>query len=261
MITVGDSSLTVTEVLKRIPVGLEPEDSARLFNSIAREWLERMLLSDIAAENVDDMEKIDRMVEQYRTRLIIESYRRKMRESNLKTPTEDSVKSYYQRNVADFTLQSPVVKGLFLKVDANSRHIADLRRWMATATPTAIDNLEKYGLDDAVKYSFFEDKWMDFATIAEQIPYRFYDSDAFVESTANFETTYAGMTYLLHISEYIKSGEQMPYEVAAPMIVEMLQSGQSDAFERKLMQQLYGEAMKEGRLKINPDYDLKLYQK
>lgn len=261
VIRVGDSILTETEIIAKIPVGLSSEDSLTFHKTIVHDWLDRMLLSEIAADNVEDIEQIERMTREYRNRLLINSYRRKMRESGVGEIPAADIKKYYEQYSQELILERPVVKGLFVKVPSNAPKINDIRRWIFTATPTAIDNLEQYGLVDAVKYSFFEDKWFDFRTITEQIPYRFADMDTFVESTTNFETSYAGITYFLHISEYIKSGEVMPFEIASPIIASTLEVKTGDAYEAKLMQSLYEEALKSGRLKIENDNYRKYFQK
>lgn len=250
LVIVGDSALTLRDVEIRIPPGMTPEDSTLLFKSIVDGWLERMLLSDIGAANIDDMERINRLVEDYRKKLIVASYRRNLRESKSDGISDRDVEAYYRDNIGEMTLESPVVKGLYVKLPSDAERLADVRRWIMTATSDAIDNLEKYGLREAVEYSFFEDSWTPWSTIARQIPWRFGDADAFVSRNRNFETSYRGMTYLLHISAYLPTGEQMPREVAAPIIRERLETLRGDQFEQELIANIYQQALKEGRLRF-----------
>ena len=259
LMRVGDSVITVTEINLRIPPGLSAQDSAALFRAIAKDWADRMILSDLAAENIDNLDEIDRMTAAYRARLIIESYRRKLLQTLPKDIANDTLREYYARHKESMKLERPVIKGIFLKIPSSAQRLSDIRRWVATATPDAIDNLEKYGLGDAVKYSLFADQWLDFKTIEEQIPYRFFDSDAFVSATRDFETSASGMTYLLHISDFLPSGETMPFEVAAPLIRETLETRRGDEYIRHLMADLYRKALKEGRLVMARDNNLKLY--
>lgn len=249
VVEVGDSALTVSDVVKRIPHGIAPADSAALFNSIVDGWMEQMLLTDIGRDNIDDMAEIERMVAQYRKKLIVASYRRSLRASHRWSVPEDSIRRYFRANSQSLILERPVMKGLYVKIPADASRLADIRRWMMTATPDAIDNLERYGLTDAIEYSFFEDQWTDWDIVARQIPYRFPDPDIFVATKQNFETTYGGMTYLLHISSYLPSGEVMPYEVAAPLIAERLEVEAGQKYERQLIAGLYAKARKEGRLR------------
>ena len=263
LISVGDSALLMRDVLRNIPAGMDSEDSVALFNAVVDGWLERMLLEDFAKENVEDLERIEKLTADYRKKLIIASYRRQLREAGTSEVAEERVKEYFKSHRGEMVLERPVVKGLYVKLPSDSKRIGDVRRWIMTATPDALDNLERYGLVEAAEYSFFEDSWTDWELLARQIPYRFGNADEFVAKSMNFETSYRGMTYLLHIKEYIHSGERMPYEVAAPMIRERLESLGGEEYERKLMESLYGKARKEGKLQfVNYDpLNHKLIQK
>lgn len=249
VVEVGDSSLLLTDVVRRIPRGISPSDSAALFNSIVDGWVERLLLEDFGQENVEDMETIDRMVEEYRKKLIVASYRRSLRAAHRWQVPEDSVRRYYDLHRSELVLGRPVIKGLYVKIPTDAARLTDIRRWMMTATPDAIDNLEKYGLGDAVEYSFFEDRWTDWNVLSRQIPYRFGDPDEFVRTHRNFETSYGGMSYLLHISSSLPSGHEMPYDVASPMIAGILEGDAGENYEQRLIAGLYARARKEGRLK------------
>ncbi len=250
LVKIGDSVITRSQILRELPPGLAPQDSAALFRSILLDRIDALLLTDIAAENSDELERIERMTDQYRRRLIIESYRRRIRESGQSDPGNDTLRAYYQRNADRFLLERPLMKGIFIKVPSGSRHLPDLRRWMQIRTADAIDNIEKYGLEDAVKYSFFEDRWVDFGIVEQQIPYRFYDADEFLEKTRFFETSYGGMTYLLSVGDCIHSGERMPYEAAVPLIRETIEARQGVALERRVIRELYDRAKKSGRLVV-----------
>lgn len=239
----------------RIPAGTAPEDSVALFHSIVEGWMERMLLTDIASRNIEDMEEIDRLVEEYRKKLIIAGYRRSLRESRADGVSQAEVDRYFKENAGEMILDAPVIKGLYVKLPSDASRLADIRRWMMTATSNAIDNLEKYGLNDAIEYSFFEDRWTDWNSISRQIPYDFGNPDEFVERRRNLETSYRGFTYLLHISEFLPSGEKMPREIAEPLIRERLSTENGSDYESQLISGIYDETLKSGRLRfINYDH-------
>ncbi|MDE7080241.1 MAG: hypothetical protein K2O78_01105, partial [Muribaculaceae bacterium] len=130
VVAVGDSVLTRTEVLCRIPAGLAPADSAEMFNSIVDGWVERHLLADIMSDSPDEMARIDRMVEQYRRRLMVASYRRNIRASHRWSVPDDSIRAYFRNNSASLILERPVVKGLYVKIPSDAARLADIRRWM-----------------------------------------------------------------------------------------------------------------------------------
>ena len=249
LLQMGDSVLTMRDVLVQMPPGLAKEDSAELFNAIVDSWIQNQLLTDFAEETLPDMDRINRLVEKYRRQLIIAEYRRNVRSSQAEKVPEKDVKAYYEQHADELVLEQPLVKGIYMKVPDEVAESGELSRLMAHPTEESVDRLEKVGVEQAIQYDYFIDKWVDWEQISAQIPYRFFDADAFVEETADFSTSYNGATYLLHLTEHIHSGERMPYEFAEPKIREILSRTRNDDYERRLMTGLYKRALREGRLK------------
>ena len=81
LVSVGDSSLTLREVLADIPSGISPEDSTEMFHAIVDNWIRDLMLYGVAVKNVPDIDRIERLVNDYRNNLIIASYLRQMEES------------------------------------------------------------------------------------------------------------------------------------------------------------------------------------
>lgn len=255
LLTIGDSTLTLRDVLIRIPGGLAPEDSAAMFATIVDSWVEQLLISDFAVENINDIERIDRLTNQYRNRLIAQQYRRQLHENGKVSVSDDDLKKYYEKHKDSLLLERPVVKGILIKLPTDAKRLKEVRKWVFSGKPDDLDKLEKYGLRETLQYSIFEDRWVDWNNVAEQIPYRFYDADAFLELEQNFETSYNGVTYLLHISGYVKTGDQMPQEYAKLAITELLEKESLASYERKLLDALRNKAFKDGKLK-GVNYDL-----
>lgn len=249
LVTVGDSSLRVSDVVKLMPGGLSEEDSVAMFDIITEGWIKGMVISEIISTDEDEMRRIDRMVEKYRKDLLVSEYlkSKKSRVGNL--VAESSVKKYYKEHYGELKLETPLVKGIFLKVPESSERLADLRRWMASATQRSIEKIESKGLEHAVQYEYFCDRWVDWEELSGLIPYEFYDADAFLSTTTNFETTCEGNVYMLHISAYKPSGSNIPYEFASPRIEEMLARQNMRKYEHDLIRELYKEAAEKGLLK------------
>lgn len=248
LVTVGDSTLTSRQVLEKIPFGLTAEDSIAMFRQIVDEWVRELVLTDFATKNLPDMERIDRLVNEYRNNLIITSYLQSMTEVAAADISENKVKQYYEANKNNMVLEEPIVKGAFLKVSEADPQADNLRKWMSDFTDRSIDKIEEAGLKHASTYKYFKDQWQFWSEITQQIPYRFFDADAFVRSTVNFETTDAGSIYLLHISDYILSGSEMPYELARIKIREILAAQELSKRKEKLITDIYKQQIKEGSL-------------
>lgn len=244
LVQVGDSVLTRSRVVAQIPSGLTPEDSTRLFDAIVENWLEKYMLSEVAELNVPDIERIDNMVQEYRRQLLANSYRRVMARKHVYSLPEDSVKSYYVSHQKDFLLTEPIVKGVLIKIPANSPHLAGIRKRMSAATPDDIDEIEQNNLNEAVQYDYFLDTWVTWTQITDQIPYQFGKAEDFVKEGLNFETTAHGTTYILHVSEVCNAGETAPFEFAENEVREILSEKVMNEADSQLLHSLYNKGIK-----------------
>lgn len=248
LVEVGDSTLYLNDVERQIPSGLNPQDSLALFNSIVENWLKSMIMKDVAASNIDDFEKINKLTEEYRNNLIIEQYL-KSKEEEIEKISSAEIEDYYSNHQESLELQYPLVKGIFIKIPDTDDKYNSIKKWIFNGNSASIDNIEKYGLKEAALYELFKDHWIDWNEIADEIPYRFYDADAFLSSTKNFETSYGGWTYLLHIYDYVPAGEKIPKEYANKLIEEILRKERVTLLRKNLLNSLYKQGVKEKKIK------------
>ena len=248
LLRAGEDVLTLKDVVNKIPVGTEPADSAAMFHLIVENWVKTKVLSAMAERKLYDLSEIDKKVADYRNKLIVAEYLHEMRKGKEFEASADSIRYFYNRYKGDMLIESPLVRGIYLKVASERPNIEEIKKLVFCGSDECIDQLEKTVAGDAIQYDYFKNDWVDWQTIADQIPYRFYDPDAFLKSTSNFETTYNGSVYLLHISSYLPSGSEPPYEFASIMIGEMMERANIKKFEESLVKALVGKAIGDGEL-------------
>ena len=257
LVTVGNAVLTLDDLRKQLPSGLSAEDSTALAHSYIRSWIDSRLISEIASQNIGDLTEIDRMTEQYRNELITYEYRRRMFDDRIKSEiTEDSIKKYYDENLAELKLQRPILKGIYLKIPNESPSLKNAKKWYVSTKTEDIDKLEKQCLDGAIHYDYFRDRWVDWERIESLIPAEFgSDPNAFLATHKNLEISQGDFTYLLSISEYIHSGKTMPYEFAKETIKDILAYSRRAEYDRLLRLSLLKEAEDNGQISINCKLD------
>lgn len=249
----GDSVLYAEDVVARIPVGLAASDSAEMFDKIVDDWLSSMLLSDMASRSNLDMRGIDRLVSEYRTSLIVAQYRQRMGKTHMAAADENKIKAFYDSHPEMMALEAPIIRGVYLKVNADTPQLPEIKRWMKRCTASDMDNIERYGLENALDYQYFVDVWTDWQTIASQVPARISTPRRWLTQNDNLEITKEGVTYMLHIAEWLDSGVNMPYEYARGIIAERLSSLSAAQYQRQLLRQLYQKSVKNGNLKVTSD--------
>lgn len=246
LVRIGDKVLTRGDLEREIPDRLKSKDSALFADNFIKRWVDDQLLYEVASRNIPDKENIDRMVERYRQELVIFEYQKHLLNEKLdKEISEEDMSVYYEKNRDKFKLHSAIIKGLFLKVPENSPQIARLKKWYKSVTPEAVENIEKYGLHNAVIYEYFYDKWVSFDEIMDNIPYSVEREVDFLRTHKNIELNHKGYWYFLNISDYQLKGGQMPFDFAKAQIKEILINQKKMDFLKEVKEELYRDALKE----------------
>lgn len=248
-----DSVLLLSDILRQLPAGITAADSAAMIRKMADQWIEGFLIEDLAASQIDDMDRIDALTDAYRRSLIADSYRRKMRRNGVQPVDMAGVRAYYKAHAPELRLERPIVKGLYIRIPASSRHLDDIRLWMRQADADSYDALENTGRREATAFRYFADQWTDFDVISSEIPARLGDSDRFVESTVDFETELNGMVYILHLTDFRRSGTVMPEDYAAPIIEDRMKALHLADYEAGLIRALRASAIEKDILKEGND--------
>lgn len=251
LVKVGNKKLTAEELSKALPRGLSAEDSARYVKVYVKNWLDTHLVNDYAREEID-MSEIDRLTEEYRNRLIMLEYRRRLFESQADSIPADSIKAYYERHKDEFKLERPLVKGTYLKIPYHAANLNILRRLYRSEKPDDIDRLEKESLSSAIHYDYFRDHWVDWEQIETRIPHDFgAKADDWLKSNKTLDIKAGNFVYLLYISEVLPAGSTMPLEFARQNIVTRLLNTRRAEFDNEISRQLYTRALQSGRLVVN----------
>lgn len=249
IVQIGDSILYESQVYSQIPSGITSQDSMMLFDAIVQNWLEKRLLIDVAELNMPDVERIERMVEDYRMQLITNEYRRVMAEANSDTAKEEEISRYYDMHRDELRLQWPLVKGIYVKVGVKTPHLDEIRHWISSSKKEDIRQLENYGLSKAMQYDNFSDNWVSWKAISELIPHRFDKIDTIPESSFLFEDTIGSSVYMLQITDVIPRGEVMPIEYARKDISRVLADEKRSNYDSDLLRKLFSQAKSSGKLK------------
>ncbi len=257
LVKVGKAELTVSALAQEMPYGLTESDSVKFARAYIRSWIDSKLVGEIAARNIDDMEKIDVMVDKYRNELIMWEYRQRMYASHAdKSLSPDSIAAYYEKNKSEFVTERPLIKGIYIKIPDNAPNIDQLKKWYRSTNAQDIEKLEKYSLSEAIHYDYFRDRWIDWEQVESKIPHDFgVNPDNFIKSHKYLETSIGGFTYLLSISEYLPSGSIMPLDVASIAIKDLMINRNRVKYDSELRKELYDKGVEDGEIKILCDLE------
>lgn len=246
---VGSHTLTLADVRKAAPAAMTQADSAAFAEAYINSWITDQLILQVASRHVRNTAEIDRLVEQYRRDLIMWEYRRMAVNADTALalkPTD--LHAYYDAHPDEMKLDEPMVRGIYLKLEAGDPALSTVRVLYNSPRQDDIDRLEKVGLKGAVHYDYFRDQWIPAEQIITKIPKDIAMSDLRKGYTVDVEVD--GFAYLLSVSDVLPAGATMPFEAAEPRIRETLDALRRTELDAILRQRLRDEALGDGRLQL-----------
>ena len=127
--------------------------------------------------------------------------------------------------------------------------LANVRRWYKTETQEAVEHLEKYSLQNAVKYEYFYDKWVTVSEVLDLMPLKVPDVDDYLDKNRHVELKDTAFCYFLNVSDYRRMGEEEPYEFARTQVKDMLLNVRQVEFMKQVKDDLYRRAVKRDKIK------------
>lgn len=233
-----------------LPVGLSAEDSVEFAQRYIRNWLEDVLLYDKAQRNIPRDADVNRLVENYRKALVMHTYQQALIHQQLSEEiSEEELADFYEKNRSLFKVERPLLKGLFIKVPLKAPHLANVRRWYKSDSQEAVEHLEKYSLQNAVKYEYFYDKWVPVSDLLNLMPLALDEAARLLENKRQVELKDTAFHYFLNVTDYRRIGEQEPFEFARAQVKDMLLNLKQVEFMKRVKADLYEEAVEDEKIK------------
>lgn len=236
--------LYLDQVLDIIPTDISKEDSTQIAESYIRKWVTDVLLYENAKRNITNKNEIDLLIEDYRKSLTIQQYQQKLIEQRVsKEPTEAEMTDFYENFKDEFVLRENIIKGMLLIVPDNAPKLANVRNWVQSGDTKALENIEKYSVQNAISFDYFGDKWMDFSEILKKIPMQVEDPASFVANHRFFEKSDSTKHYFLRIMAYKRTGETEPFEMAKSKISNLILNKNKAEFISNFEDEIYKDAI------------------
>ena len=252
LVEVDGNFLYEEDLMSVLPSGLTKDDSILFAEHYIKSWVEEILLYEKAENNIPDNVDIDKLVENYRKALIMHTYQQELMNQKLKSEvSEQEIKEYYDKNKDLFKLEYPLIKGLFIKVPLTAPQLNNVRKWYKTQKQDAVEHLEKYSLQNAVKYEYFYDKWVPITDVLDMIPLQVETPEQYVNKNRQIELKDTAFCYFLNVSDYLGVGEEKPYELARTEVQELIVNQNRVNYMEQVKNDLYQRAVDKKKIKYN----------
>lgn len=249
---VFDRYLYTSELEGIVPLGLASSDSIALVKDYIDKWVRKELLLLQAEENLTNNEKnVEKQIDDYRTSLLIFKYEQNLIQQKLDTNIlEEEISKYYNENSSNFILNQNLVKATLIKVPKSAPDLWKIRRWYRSDDEKDIKEVEIYCYKYAEKYDYFNEDWVEFKYILEQIPEIGSSPKSVLESRNYIELSDTNSLYLVRIYDYRLEGSVAPVEYVNSNIKSILLNKRKIQQIKQLESDIYDDALNHGNFTI-----------
>ncbi len=252
---VGEEVLYVSDIKDLGIKGFSEEDSLEIVQRYIHSWAKSRLLVDMAERHLSKEDRdVSAQLEEYRQQLLVYRYEQKYVQNRLDTLiTEDEYQQYYESNPESFTAQTPLIKGLYIKISGNSPNLKMIRSLYKTQDEDERERLGELSYVSAEKSSFFYDEWLSINTLAQRLDISSGEIESRFDTHNYMEKSYMGYTYFIYAEDYISKGELLPYEYCRSSIRDIIISKRKQDLIVSLERNLLNDALSSDKLIIYTD--------
>ena len=249
---VGEKKLLQSDISRILPTNLEESDSVLMVDEYIKKWVKQELLIKKANENLTFEQKdLTREIEEYRNSLIIYKYKNELMNQQMDTlVTEQQIEQYYNANQFNFQLNHNIVKAVFIKVPADIANPKLLKELIDDDSADGVSKLREYCIQYAKTFDSFNDKWVNFELVKNNIPANITDEKQFLERNSKVEIKDSNYYYLVSILNYKLQNELAPLDYVEWNIKNLILNKRKIEFLKQVEENVYKEGVRQNKFKI-----------
>ena len=252
---VGEKKLLQSEIAQIIPTNIEVEDSVLMANEYVRKWVKQELLIQKANENLSlEQKNLTKEIEEYRNSLIMYKYKNELMNQQMDTlVTKTQIEQYYNANPDNFKLNSNIVKAIFVKIPIAVANIKLIKELIDENSDEGKNSLREYCIQYAKSFDFFNENWVNFEIVKNNIPGNITDDKQFLARNNQIELKDSIYYYLVTIQDYKLQNELAPIEYVENNIKNLILNKRKIEFLKQIEENVYKEGVRKNRFTIYSD--------
>jgi len=248
---VYDDMLYPSDIEGLVTTTTTPADSTLIVSSYISGWGRDRLLVRKANENLNDDVDIDRLVENYRSSLVLNLYKENLLKEELDTNiTIQEMKAYYAENKERYELKDNIARCYYIKVERDVPERSSLNRWWTLRKDTYYSNLVNYAKKYGVEYSMNDSIWIEFSELEAKLPkgafkdkyYRKGDKDIYVKDR-NYR-------YYLRLNEVRSAKKSAPFSYIQDDLSKVILKKKKMELLKKTEEEEYERALNKNNIEI-----------
>ena len=249
---VNDNYLYPSDVNEIFLSNLSVEDSLVIMKNFVDKWIKKQLLLEKADLNLTDFQKdVSKQVDEYRSSLLIFKYEQSLVKQKLDTlVTISEIEQYYTENSSNFLLDQIIVKALFIKLPKDVPNLNRISQLYRSEETEDIQQLEDYCYQYAIKYDHFDEWWIPFESILQELPNKISNPERHLRYYNYIDQQDTTSRYFVYIKDYRLASTEAPIEYVEGNIRSIILNKRKVQFVNDLENNIYNDALRKGNFEI-----------
>jgi len=243
---VFNSKLYLEDIEKNIPLG-NKKDSAQMIRVLTEKWAREQIVLHEAEKEIGKVISIEKLIEDYRSSLMVHNYEKILIEENLDTTiTDQDLNLYYNENKADYSLKTDIFRCILIKVTNDAPRLSSLSRWWENDN---FETVESYAEQYASIAIIQDSSWYTSEHVAEVIPRQLFNEKKVKENT-KLELEGDGFVYLFKVLDFIPKTEIAPISFIEEQARRVILHNRKLDLVADLKEHLYSKAVDNNQINI-----------
>jgi len=249
---VNDNILYFSEISAIVPNNSNKEDSLLIANNYIHQWVKKQLIISKAELNLSEEDKdVSKMVEDYRSSLIIHKYQQQLIEQKLDTVvTSFQIDNYYRQFSNNFILNRNIIKALFIKIPKPVPDFKKIQKLYKSQKEQDWEELEDYCFQNATNFDNFSGQWINANDLLSRMPLNSKSEDNILKYRKHIESEDSTHYYFAKIKEVEFKNNVAPLPFVRDDIKKILINKRKIEFIRNLEENIYRDAESKNKFKI-----------
>lgn len=246
---VGERELRMSELEGMFPEGTTGTDSATIISTFVSRWVKDNLVMEEAEKNIPPDVNIDKLVREYRTSLVLNTYQQNLMSSTLDTTlTEQELRTFYEANKDLYTLQTPIMRCLFVKLPNSAPNIKEFEKWWDGNKKTDRNRMYSYASNYAAAFLLVDSSWHKADRIALELPKGTINPEEL--STGEFTRKDDRFSYFLKILAVKNKQDNAPFEFVRDQASKFILHQRKQKLIDQKREELYQRELSRNNVKI-----------
>ncbi len=244
--TLEDRDLYLSEVQDMI-YSKNPSDSITQLNSYIESWVKRNVVLTEAEDNFPENVDITKLVEDYKSSLLLHNYRQILIEKELDTTiTSEQERTYYEANKSQFKLESKLCQGRIAVIPEKAPKLETFyRNWKKNDSTAVATYLEKYAVSKVNQ----SNKWYTADEFISFLPHDVFKL-ADIKKSKNLQKNHKNQEYFVKIYDVLDQSDTAPLSYIRDNIRKLIIHQRKTQILNNIEQKLYQKYLKMNRIKV-----------